>query len=121
MKNRYFFMFFSLFLWACKKGAVEIVGQYANESASAYSRAFDTLEITKEDNETNVFSVERRVSFQRIRNGKFLSKEYKLENWVALYDEKTNVLTDMKKGRMIECLPKKKKLLLGNTAYLKIK
>jgi hypothetical protein len=114
-------MFFSFFLWACKKGPADISGQYVNESASTYSRAFDTLEITKEDNETNIFSVERRVSFQRIRNGKFFSKEYKLENWIALYDAKTNVLTDMKKGRTIECLPEKKKLFLGNSVYLKIK
>jgi len=121
MKTRYFFMFFGLFFWACKKKPVEISGLYINESASTYSRAFDTLEITKEDNETNIFSVERSVSFQRIRNGKFLSKEYKLENWMALYDEKTNVLTDLKKGRTIECLPEKKKLFLGNSVYLKIR
>jgi len=121
MKDRYFFMLFSLFFWACKKEATNITGQYVNESASTYSHAFDTLEITKEDDETNIFSVERRVSFQRIRNGKFLSKEYKLENWTALYDAKTNVLTDMKKGKTIECLPEKKKLFLANTVYLKIK
>jgi hypothetical protein len=114
-------MFFSLLLWACKKEPGDISGQYVNESSNSYSRAFDTLEITKEDNETNVFSVERRVSFQRIRNGKFLSKEYKLEHWMALYDAKTNVLTDMKKGRAIQCLPEKKKLFLGNSVYLKIK
>jgi hypothetical protein len=114
-------MFFSLIFWACKKEPGDISGQYANESASTYSRAFDTLVITKESSEENIFSVERRVSFQRMRNGKFMSKEYKLENWMALYDAKTNVLTDMKKGRTIECLPEKKKLFLGNSVYLKIK
>jgi hypothetical protein len=121
MKQTYLFMLFGLLFWACKKESEEISGKYINESSSSYSRAFDTLEISKEDNETNIFSVERRVSFQRIRNGKFISKEYKLENWIALYDAKTNVLTDMKKGRTIECLPKKKKLFLGNSVYLKIK
>jgi len=114
-------MLFGFLFWACKKEPGDITGRYVNESSGSYSRAFDTLEITKQDNETNIYSVERRVSFQRIRSGKLLSKEYKLENWVALYDAKTNVLTDMKKRRTIECIPEKKKLFLGNSVYIKIK
>ena len=115
------FMVFSFLFWACNKQPKVIAGKYVNESSSTYSRAFDTLEITKEGTEENIFSIERRVSFQRIRNGKFLSKEYQLENWMAFYNPKTNVLTDMKKGRTIECIPEKRKLFLGNSTYLKIK
>src|ERR1700734_2778543 len=105
MKTRYLFMLFGLLLGSCKKEQRNISGQYVNESAGTYSRAFDTLAITNENNEENIYSIERRVSFQCIRNGKFISKQYKLEHWMALYDAKTNILADMKKGRMIECFP----------------
>jgi hypothetical protein len=114
-------MFFGLLFGSCKdKSLASLPGIYVNESASRYTKAFDTLTIAKEGNGGNIYSVARSVSFNRIKHGKLQSKEYHLNHWVAVYDERTNLLTDTKKGRSIAYIRGKKKLYLGNTAYLKL-
>jgi len=127
MKARYLFMVFSLFLAACSglfskdKVSGSLSGTYVNQSASSYSRAFDTLLIAKQGDDGNIYSVDRNVSFNRIRHGKLQSNEYHMERWTAIYDDKKKILTGTKNGRALAYVPEKKILYLGNTVYLKIK
>jgi hypothetical protein len=127
MNRDYFFMLFVLALRACNglfspknKISPSLEGTYVNEPASSYSRAFDTLTIAKQGNDGNIYSVDRSVSFNRIKHGKLQAKEYHMEHWAAIYDERSNALADAKKGMPIAYIPAKKKLYLGSTAYLKI-
>ncbi len=117
-------MFFGLLLSSCKNISADngiknfLPGVYVNHSAGSYSIAFDTLVVTHEDE--NIFSVERKVSFQKIRHGVLQSKEYHLEQWLAVYNDETKVLTETGKGRILSYVPEKKKLYLNNSVYQKI-
>ena len=74
MWKSYVMGIFSFLMMACSdKAKSSLPGTYINQSAGEYSRAFDTLVITPD--EGNSYSIERRVSFQRFRHGKFESKE----------------------------------------------
>ena len=127
MNRVYSFMLFVLTLSACNglfsgrdKINTSLEGTYINESASSYSRAFDTISIKEEGDDGNIYSIDRKVSFNRIKYGKLESKAYHMEHWIVIYDERTNILTDTKKRRVLTYFPGKKKLFLGKTAYLKI-
>jgi hypothetical protein len=126
MKPGFITFFYCLLLSACNgmfakdKVRDSLPGTYINQSSGNYSIAFDTLIISKENDGGNSFSIERKVSFQKIRHGVLQSKEYHLEHWLAVYDDKIKVLTETKKGRMMTYVPEKKKLYLANNIYIKI-
>jgi hypothetical protein len=113
-------MFFGLCLTACNKIKESLPGTYINHTAGSYSIAFDTLVISAASDEENSFLIERKVSFQKIRHGILQSKEYHLENWLSIYDDKTKVLTETKRGRVLTYVSEKKKLYLNNSVYQKI-
>jgi hypothetical protein len=125
MKEMWCMIFYGLLLAGCNnifrdtdKIKSSLPGTYINQSAGSYSIAFDTLVINTENE--NIFSVERRVSFIKIRHGIQQSREYHLEHWLAVYDDKTKVLTETKRGRILSYVPEKKKLYLNNSVYQKI-
>jgi hypothetical protein len=127
MKGGFITFFYCLLLSACNnifttknKVKESLPGTYVNHSAGSYSSAFDTLIISKESEEGNSFLIERRVSFQKIRHGVLQSKEYHLEHWLAMYDDKTKVLTETKRGKILSYNPDKQKLYLNNSVYQKI-
>ena len=95
-------------------------GTYVNLAESEFSKAVDTLLIRKEGLYGNTYSITRKVSFQRIRKGVLQPKEYQREQWVAIYDEKEEVLHEMKRDRTICYVPAKSKLWLANNEYEKI-
>ena len=95
-------------------------GTYVNLAESEFSKAIDTLLIRKEGLDGNTYSITRKVSFQRIRAGVIQPKEYQREQWVAIYDEKQEVLHEMKRFRTICYVPEKSKLWLANNEYEKI-
>jgi hypothetical protein len=98
-----------------------LAGVYINQSASSCSRAFDTLTIRKQPADCNTYAVDRSLWFNCLRQGKLESNEYPMSRWIGIYDEKTRLLRDIKKGRVYNYVPKKKKLLLDNKTYIKIK
>jgi len=98
-----------------------LAGVYINQSASSYSRAFDSLTITKQSPVGNTYTVQRSVWFNRIRQGKLESSEYHMGCWIGIYEEKTKRFRDTKKLREYTYTPGKKKLHFDNRTYLKIK
>jgi hypothetical protein len=95
-------------------------GTYVRISEGEFSRAIDTLLIQKYGLEGNGYRILRKISFQRIKDGKLQAKEYQTEQWFGLYDEQDLVLHEMKQGRTLTYVPDQSKLYLGNAEYEKL-
>jgi hypothetical protein len=95
-------------------------GTYVNIAEGEFSKAVDTLLIQKEGLDGNTYSIIRKVSFQRIKQGILQAKEYQSEHWIGIYDEKDKVLHETKRGRTLSYVPEESKLYLGNTEYEKV-
>jgi len=95
-------------------------GTYVNISEGEFSKAVDTLLIQKEGLDGNTYSITRKVSFQRIREGVLQPKEHQKEEWIGIYDEKDKVLHETKRGRVLVYVPEKSKLYLGSAEYEKV-
>jgi hypothetical protein len=94
-------------------------GKYISIFASRHCRVFDLLIVAQKKEQE--FSINRRVSFQRISHGVFQSREYHLEQWLAFYDPDKKALTENKNGRILTYIPAKNKLLWGCHPYQKLK
>lgn len=105
---------------ACKTHNIRpfIPGTYINNAGSEFSIANDTLVI--EPSESNSFYIHRKTGFNLVTDGKIGKREYETENWNAIYDESTKVLTETKKGKLITFYPDSAKLKVGNRTYQKI-
>lgn len=97
-----------------------IFGTYIREFEGEYSIGHDTLIITQSDEGNNFYTIQHKSSFQKIREKQLQPIEYKSENWTAIFDEKTNVLLEQKKGKQINFLPDKNELVLGGSHFKKI-
>jgi hypothetical protein len=95
-------------------------GTYINIAEGEFSKAVDTLLIQKEGLDGNTYSITRKVSFQRIREGVLQPKEYQQEKWIGIYDEKDKVLHEIKRGRVLVYVPEKSTLYLGSAEYEKV-
>ena len=98
-----------------------ITGTYARAFKGEYSTGNDTLVINQPDANNNYYTIQHKISYQQIIDKHFLPLTYKIENWVAIFNDQTNVLIEQKKGKMISFLPGENALLLGNSKFQKIK
>lgn len=105
---------------ACKTEKIRsfIPGTYINKAGSEFSIANDTLVI--EPSESNIFYIHRKTGFNLVTDGKIGKREYEIENWNAVFDEKTKTLTETKKGKLITFYPDSLRLKVGNRSYQKI-
>jgi hypothetical protein len=94
-------------------------GSYVNQATARYGKVSESILVLNKTRDA--FSINRIVSFQRFRNGKFQSNEYLLEYWLAIYDEQTRELTEFNQQRIMTYSATKKKLFLRNRVYIKIK
>jgi len=67
------------------------------------------------------YTVERRSVLSRIRRGVELPVERDTTLWSAVYDAKHRILQEQRKGKVLLFVPEENRLLIGGTAYLKIK
>jgi hypothetical protein len=95
-------------------------GTYVSIAEGEFSKAVDTLLIRKVGLEGNTYTIIRKVSFQRIRQGILWPKEYQHEEWIGIYDEKDKVLHETKRGRTLTYIPEMSKLFLGSAEYQKV-
>lgn len=93
-------------------------GTYARRVQNEFSEGCDTLVITGLGNEA--YGIEHRMSYRRIREGKPLPEERKVEKWTALYDEKTVALRETKRGRVLTFQPEQNTLFVGGSEYKKV-
>lgn len=95
-------------------------GVYANQSQSEYSIALDTLVITAVSLTEKTYTVQRKTTFQKIRNGLKLPAERKQEKWQATWLTDRQVLSEGDYGRQISLLRDKPGVQLKNAEYLKV-
>jgi hypothetical protein len=127
MKAIYFFAVMPFIIAGCnllsKSADVResMPGLYTRQSESEFSKAIDTLTITANDAKAGTYLIIRKTAFNRIVEGKMQPPEYKTEKMLAVYNEKSQQLQDMKTGRLFSFNVEKKELLFGTEAYKKIK
>ena len=106
---------------ATEKVKSYIQGTYTRVFEGEYSKGNDTLIIDQPDKNNNYYTIKHNSSYQKIRNEQLRPLEYKTENWIAIFNEQTNVLKEQKKGKLISFLPEENALLLGSSKFEKVK
>ncbi len=96
-----------------------ICGIYIRAFEGEYSKGNDTLIIQKPDANNNYYTIEHKISYQQIKDKQLLPVEYKSENWIAIFNQQTNVLEEQKKGKRISFIPAENALLLGAGRFAK--
>ncbi len=98
-----------------------IPGTYVNQAQSTYSVANDTLRITRDGQNPNSYRVMRSTGFQRIRDGKLQSPEYKVKSFTGIWDAQKQSLQLTQNGSILLFQPDENQLLIENSIYHKIK
>ncbi|HEX5152863.1 MAG TPA: hypothetical protein VFW07_15535 [Parafilimonas sp.] len=106
---------------ATKKVKSYMQGTYVRAFEGEYSQGNDTLIINQPDENNNYYTIKHNTSYQKIRNKQVLPLEYKTEDWIAIFNEQTNLLEEQTKGKLISFLPDEDALLLGSNKFEKIK
>lgn len=104
---------------ACERDRIRdsIPGTYVNSAGGEFSKADDTLEI--EAAAGNQFLIHRRTGFNLIEYGKLGARQFQKEEWRAVYDESTKILTEAVKGKLISLYPDSGYLTVGKRKYQK--
>lgn len=106
----------ALALTACNSGGSgnNFSGTYVNHAESEFSIADDTLVIAHTDGEH--FIIHRKTGFRELNEqGKSGKPQYEREEWPAVYDPKTGILTESRKGRVLSLA--QGTLILENSPY----
>jgi conjugation system TraG family ATPase len=112
-------VYFSLGGCAVKDSNV-IIGKFVRQSASDFSRARDTLEISVYNKEAGTYLVQRNTGFNRIREGLVQPGEFSSERMVVVFDVSTRQLQDIQTGRFFSFRWGYDELLFGTAAYRRI-
>jgi hypothetical protein len=104
---------------ACKSSLSSggIAGTYVNDAQSEASIAHDTLIV--EQGRDNTYLLHRKTGFQLIVNGKPGKHMYETEEWTAVLDPKTSVLTESRKGKVI-AFPDSHSMTVGKRLYQRL-
>ncbi|MBZ4187619.1 hypothetical protein [Niabella beijingensis] len=96
-----------------------IPGVYVHSDNLDSATGNDTLFVTFQEN--NRYAVVKRTGFRRAKGNVKTRKLFKVERWTGIYDVRTGMLNLSENGKVITFLLNEKKLLLGQTPYLKIR
>jgi hypothetical protein len=96
-----------------------IPGTYVREVSNEFSAGKDTLVISQFAPDS--YAITNYNTYQRIEAGRLLSKEHKVERWIALLDKEAGVLKEVKRGRVLSFQHQDNKLMVGSSSYQKIK
>ncbi|MGC4038725.1 MAG: hypothetical protein QM764_22365 [Chitinophagaceae bacterium] len=96
----------------------DIEGIYTRESASEYSRAWDTLVIIAYDLKAATYLIRRKTGFIRINKGVPLTKQWKDDKMMTKYNQANNQLVDSKTGRVFSFSDNS--LMFGTAMYRKV-
>jgi hypothetical protein len=100
--------------------ASPVEGTYVMHSKGDFSIAEDTLAILPIQNQKDIYTIERRVGYQRITETGIQPKEIRQEKATAIWYAISNQLKEQKKGRVYSLSTDGKQLLIGSTAYTRI-
>jgi len=94
-------------------------GTYVNSAGSEFSVACDTLVL--EQVEEKQYLIHRRTGFQLLdEQGKPGPRQYETEAWKAVYDTKTKVMTEQRRGRQISFSVDGKEMTVVRRVYQRI-
>ncbi|MBD1366568.1 hypothetical protein IDJ77_22330 [Mucilaginibacter sp. ZT4R22] len=104
---------------ACKSGlsSGDIAGTYVNDAQSEASIAHDTLVVEKAGDDN--YLLHRKTGFRLVVNGKPGKYLYETEEWTAVADPKTGVLTESRKGKVIK-FPDSHSMTVGKRLYRRL-
>lgn len=95
-------------------------GTYVNTAGSEFSIAHDTLVVENEQGQR--YFLHRRTGFQLLDDsGKPGMMQYEKEEWTAVYDPETEIMTESRKGKLITFDVVKGIMTVGKRKYKRIK
>lgn len=104
----------------CNRLAPSFTGMYVNSAGSEASIAYDTL-IVKQVNDQN-YNIHRKTRFSLIdANGNTGQPQYETEEWTAVYDPQTSIMTERRNGKLITFDVEKGIMTVGKRKYKRIK
>jgi hypothetical protein len=111
---------FAVALAGCRSDKTKdfIQGTYADSGKSEYSIVSDTLVIEAAEN--SHYLIHRKTGISLISKGKPGKVKHSTEEWYAIYDEKSRILTEAKRGKLIRFFPEAKKLKVERREYRKL-
>ncbi|WP_461791488.1 hypothetical protein [Pedobacter sp.] len=109
-----------LFFASCNYGnSPDIEGSYTSYQSGEYSISKDTLVIVRYGGKGD-YQVVRRSGFQRVRDGKLMPMEHRVQDFIGRFDPETGTLTIASDGKKISFLPEGRSLLLMQREYHKM-
>jgi hypothetical protein len=107
------------FLFGCGQPE-SFEGTYVNTASSEFSIANDTLVV--EQGEGNRFLIHRSTGFRLLDDqGRLGKRQYEKEEWTAVYDRGTEVMTESRNGVVISFNADRSLLTAGKRKYKRIK
>ncbi|NQX38448.1 hypothetical protein SAMN05421820_101469 [Pedobacter steynii] len=111
-------------LWSCNRfgGNTKrdfLPGSYVNSAEGEFSVAWDTLVIAPLGGQD--YKILRKTAFQRKQQGRPMDRELRQQNWVAIFDEKAELLQVLKTGKLISIYPDSGMIVVGERKYRKLK
>jgi len=95
-------------------------GTYVNTAGSVFSIARDTLVVEHEEN--NRYLIHRSTGFQLLDDaGKPGPLQYEKEEWTAVYNPETELMSESRKGKQISFSADKGTMWVGKRKYKRIK
>jgi len=105
-------------LFSCG-GPESFEGAYVNTAGSEFSIADDTLVV--EQGEGNQFLIHRRTGFRFLDDqGRPGKRQYENEEWRAVYDRNSEVMTESRNGVVITFNADRSILTVGKRKYKRI-
>lgn len=103
-----------------KRNKVEdwITGVYIRLVSNDFSQGADTLTITKKS--SSQFLIKRRSSYRLLLDGQVFDPEYKTEDWLGVYDDRTQLLHEQQHGKVLSFQPGERTMKVGTAEYKKI-
>jgi hypothetical protein len=92
-------------------------GTYTHSARGEFSVADDTLIV--EPAEGNNFLIHRHTGYNLINDGKLGKRAYEKEEWIAIYDDASKTLTEIRKGRLITIYPDSGYIQVGKRKFIK--
>ncbi|MGC4102313.1 hypothetical protein [Ferruginibacter sp.] len=98
-----------------------IPGIYYSSWKTAFSESNDTLRIeTMAENGSEGYRITRRMHVDFINAAKNRPPEYKIENWLGIYNSANKTVTINSNGRVLLFDMNKKQLIMGVITYKKL-
>lgn len=104
----------------CIRLAPSFSGIYVNSAGSEASVAYDTLIVEKANAEN--YNIHRKTQFSLIdARGNIGKPQYETEEWTAVYDPQTAVMTERRNGKLITFDIQKGIMTVSKRKYKRIK